>query len=64
MTETSHLYFQRRAAEERTAATLASHPLARRRHLELAQHYEEAAAENRQVLEDNVAARLSSGVRV
>ena len=44
MTETNYRYFERRAAEERNAAAVATHPLVRRRHLELAERYDEAAA--------------------
>ncbi len=64
MTETNYRYFERRAAEERNAAALATHPLVRRRHLELAERYDEAAAANTaRVLECVVEARVSSVVR-
>jgi hypothetical protein len=65
MTETNYRYFERRAAEERAAAALAVHSLARKRHLELAARYDEAAAENTaQVLECVVEPRVSGGARV
>lgn len=52
MTETDHFYFKRRAAEERACAARAEHTVARRRHLELAERYEEvAAASTAQVLQ-------------
>ena len=44
MTETDHVYFTRRAAEERAAAAGAQHPLARRSHLELANRFDILAA--------------------
>jgi hypothetical protein len=43
MAESDSEYFQRRAEEERLAAGRATHPLARRAHLELAGRYDEAA---------------------
>lgn len=36
-------YFRRRAGEEREAAMMAPHPMARRAHIELAGRYEELA---------------------
>lgn len=39
--ETDATYFRRRAAEERTAAFKAAHPMARQRHLELAERYDD-----------------------
>jgi hypothetical protein len=44
MTEADYHYFRRRASEERTAAKRATHPAARRIHLELADRYEEVSA--------------------
>ena len=44
MSEADHVYFTRRAAEERAAAEREQHPLARRSHEELALRYEAAAA--------------------
>ena len=44
MTEADHVYFMRRAAEERAAAEREAHPAARRSHEELALRYEASAA--------------------
>lgn len=44
MSESDHVYFTRRAAEERAAATRAENAEAERSHLELAHRYEAAAA--------------------
>jgi hypothetical protein len=42
--ETDVIYFARRALEERLAAKTATHELARRSHLEMAERYEELAS--------------------
>ena len=42
--EADHLYFCRRAKEEREAAMKAAHPAARVRHVEMADRYDEMAA--------------------
>ena len=44
VTESDHVYFTRRAAEERAAAEAATEASARRSHLELAHRYEAVAA--------------------
>jgi hypothetical protein len=41
--EGDHIYFSRRAQEERRAALKAPHPTARQAHLELAGRYDELA---------------------
>jgi len=41
--ESDRAYFMRRAAEERAAAVSASHPGARRSHIEMADRYDELA---------------------
>lgn len=43
MVETDYLYYRRRAAEERKAAELSLHPLARQVHSDIAERYEEIA---------------------
>lgn len=39
--ESDHIYFGRRASEERTAAMQAHHPGARKAHLDMAERYED-----------------------
>ena len=42
--EGDHLYFRRRAQEERVAAMKAPHPTARQAHLDMADRYDELAS--------------------
>ena len=37
------IYFRRRAAEERAAAGIAAHPVARQAHIDMAERYEDLA---------------------